>query len=393
VKLRRRRRNDELARARSELERHRRFTDAVFDSVDVGLVLLDEHGKYQTINKRHQDFMELAFPQGHGGVAGQVGLVYAEDGVRLLEHDEMPSLRAARGEEYDDVRMWVGSDPRTRRAISVSARAVRDDDGNFKGAALAYKDVTDYLRAIGAKDQFIATVSHEFRTPLTSIHGYISMMLEEQDELSEETVGYLRVVARNTDRLHRLVSDLLLSATHENQPVDIVRSMTDISELLRASVESARLTAQHAGVSVAVTTPAYVCVMADPQRFAQMVDNLVSNAVKYTLPGGRVEVVLTPYDDRVELSVSDTGIGISAADRERLFTRFFRSRDAEDRSIQGVGLGLSIVKQIVESHGGHVVVESTPGVGSTFTVSLPTDTLVVSDAPGPRQSSAGSAGR
>jgi signal transduction histidine kinase len=377
VRLRRRRPADELARALSALERQRRFADAIFDTVDVGLVLLDEHGNYQTINKRHQDFIDLAFPDGHAGRAGQSGLVYAEDGVRLLEREEMPSLRAARGEEYDDVRMWVGSAPRTRRAISVSARSVRDDAGDFKGAALAYKDVTDYLDAIRVKDQFIATVSHEFRTPLTSINGYVSMMLEEQDAFSEELVGYLKVVARNTDRLHRLVSDLLLSASHDNQPVDIVRSVTDISEIVRASVESARPAAEQGGVRLTVTTPAYLCVMADPQRFAQLVDNLVSNAVKYTLPDGRVDVVLAPMEDRVELCVADTGIGIGEADRERLFTRFFRAREAEDRSIQGVGLGLSIVKQIAESHGGAITVESTSGVGSSFRVSLPAGTAVV----------------
>jgi len=115
--------------------------------------------------------------------------------------------------------------------------------------------------------------------------------------------------------------------------------------------------------------------MADPQRFAQVVDNLVSNAVKYTPDGGSVSVLLTGHDDHVELAVTDTGIGIDPADRERLFTRFFRARNAEERSIQGIGLGLSITKKIVETHGGRIEVESDAS-GSTFRVWLPIDPVL-----------------
>ena len=125
------------------------------------------------MNRHHGALMPLAFPQGHAGQAGQLGEVYAEDGVAARAQHEMPTLRAARGEEFDDLRIWIGSDPLTRRACSVSARSVRDAAGPFVGAALAYKDVTDFLRSMRVKDDFVATVSHELRTPLTSIHGYV----------------------------------------------------------------------------------------------------------------------------------------------------------------------------------------------------------------------------
>ena len=174
------RRSRDLAAALEQLGHTRAFANAIFESVDVGLVLLGKDGEYLAMNRRHEDFMALAFPQGHTGKAGQLGEVYAEDGVRRLAQHEMPSLRAARGEEYDDIRMWVGSDPVTRRACSVSARSVHDADGTFVGAALAYKDVTEFLRSMGVKDDFVAMVSHEFRTPLTSIHGYVSLLLDER---------------------------------------------------------------------------------------------------------------------------------------------------------------------------------------------------------------------
>jgi signal transduction histidine kinase len=369
------RRSRELAAALEQLGHSRAFADAIFESVDVGLVLLGKDGEYLTVNRRHRDFMDLAFPEGHGGRAGQLGEVFAEDGVRRLARHEMPSLRAARGEEFDDIRMWVGSDPLTRRACSVSARSVRDRDGNFVGAALAYKDVTEFLRSMGVKDDFIAMVSHEFRTPLTSIHGYVSLLLEEEERLPPDDAHYLKVVARNTERLHRLVTDLLSSAQHDGRPMDIVRTPTNISEIVRASVESARPAAEEKDLALTVEMPSHLRIMVDPQRFAQVVDNLVSNAVKYTPAGGSVSVTLTGFDDHVELAVTDTGIGIDPTDRDRLFTRFFRTRDAEERSIQGIGLGLSITKKIVETHGGRIEVESSEE-GSTFLVWLPLDLVL-----------------
>ena len=372
-----RRRSDELAVANEQLANTRAFADAIFESVDVGLVLLDKDGAYLAMNRKHREFMALAFPVGHDGVAGQLGEVFAEDGVRRLARHEMPSLRAARGEEFEDIRMWVGADPVTRRACSVSARSVHDGDGRFVGAALAYKDVTDFLRSMGVKDDFVAMVSHEFRTPLTSIHGYVSLLLDEQERLHPEDVHYLQVVARNTDRLHRLVTDLLSSAQHDGRPMELERAPTNICEIVRASFDSARPAAEAKSLDLSVQVPSHLRIMVDPQRFAQVVDNLLSNAVKYTPAGGRVTVTLVGHDDHVELTVADTGIGIDPAERDRLFTRFFRTRDAEERSLQGVGLGLSITKKIVETHGGRIDVESSTE-GSTFRVWMPLD-LVLAD--------------
>jgi signal transduction histidine kinase len=221
-------------------------------------------------------------------------------------------------------------------------------------------------------------VSHEFRTPLTSIHGYVSLLLDERDRLHPDDVHYLKVVARNTERLHRLVTDLLASAQQDGRPMEIDRSPTNVCEIVRASVESARPAAEDKDLSLTVEMPSYLRIMVDAQRFAQVVDNLVSNAVKYTPAGGRVAVTLAGFDDHVELAVEDTGIGIDPADRDRLFTRFFRTRDAEERSIQGIGLGLSITKKIVETHGGRIDVESSDQ-GSTFRVWLPLDLILAED--------------
>ncbi|WP_296607317.1 ATP-binding protein [Nocardioides sp.] len=352
------------------IEHQRRVSQAIFDTVDVGLLLLDRDGGYEGMNRRHAEFMRLAYPDGHSGRAGELGAVYDATGARELAREEMPTYRASRGEEFEDVRMWIGRDPLTRRALSVSARRVENDAGQLAGASLAYKDVTDYMKALRVKDEFVASVSHELRTPLTSIVGYVNILLE-RDDLPPDVVAQLEVVARNTGRLHRLVADLLHTARTDEGQLPVVRTPIDLAAIVRDCVAAVASTAARNGVTVELEGPESLVVLADEERMGQVVDNLVSNAVKYTLAGGRVHVQLGIDGDRAELCVTDTGIGIAPADRDRLFTRFFRSRQAQERSIQGVGLGLSITKSIVESHGGRIEVTSELDTGSVFRVRLP----------------------
>ncbi|GCD88473.1 cell wall metabolism sensor histidine kinase WalK [Nocardioides sp. LS1] len=359
----------EVDRALGTIEHQRRVAEAILDTVDVGLVLLDRDGGYQSMNKQHADFMQLAFPAGHSGRAGQLGSVYHPDGTPVAT-EEMPSYRASHGEEFDDCRIWCGDDPLTRRALSVSARSVRDQAGNFAGAALAYKDVTDFMRALSVKDEFVASVSHELRTPLTSISGYVDLLLERED-LPAEAMRQLEVVDRNGDRLRRLVADLLHTAQVDDGPLHVVRTTTDLARIVRDAVQAATPVAAASDIIIKLEAPERLELVVDAQRMAQVVDNLVSNAIKYTSRGGEVRVRLEVDSDRVELCVTDTGIGIDAGDRDRLFTRFFRSREAAERSIQGVGLGLSITKDIVESHGGRIEVDSEVGRGSEFRVRIP----------------------
>jgi len=366
------RHRERLAEALHLIDHQSRVADAILDTVDVGLVLLDADGRYESMNRRHRDFMQLAYPDGHRGVAGQAGLVYGEDGSTLLAPDQMPTSRASRGEEFDDCRIWVGDDPMTWRALSVSARAVRDRNGQFVGAALAYKDVTEFMRALRVKDEFVASVSHELRTPLTSIRGYVDL-LRERDDLPDDASHFLGVVARNAERLGRLVADLLHSAQVDLGPMQVVRTRGDLAHIVREAVSAAAPVATVAGVTVESEVPDELVVMMDRDRMRQVVDNLVSNALKYTPHGGRVSVHLRQDGERVELAVHDTGIGIAGPDRDRLFTRFFRARQAAERNIQGVGLGLSIARSIVESHGGRIEVDSQPGEGSVFRVRVPRD--------------------
>ncbi|GAB2456545.1 hypothetical protein GCM10027062_40990 [Nocardioides hungaricus] len=359
-----------LAAANQLIERQRRMAEAVFDSVDVGLILLDRDGRYESMNRRHRDFMALAFPDGHDGLAGQLGDVYAEDGLTLLAQEEMPTHRAVRGEQFDDCRIWVGADPIVRRALSVSARSVRDPAGELTGAALAYTDVTDYMRALAVKDEFVASVSHELRTPLTAVLGYLELLADRPD-LPAEVLEQVAVAQRNAVRLRALVSDLLQVAQAGEGGLQVARTPTDLGALLRDAVEAALPVAQAGEVGVAVRAEDRLVAMVDEQRLRQVVDNLLSNALKYTDAGGSVSVEARRAGGTVEIEVADTGIGIAPEDLDRLFGRFVRGRTAQERMVPGAGLGLNIVRAIVQAHGGEVRVASEVGAGSRFTVALP----------------------
>ncbi|MBZ5739833.1 sensor histidine kinase [Nocardioides mangrovi] len=360
----------EAQRALQALADQRRDTDAIVEAVDVGLVLLDEDGGVRLRNRRQESIDAAKYPSGRG--RGLPEHVYDQDARTPLPMLALPSTAAAGGAEFDDFRIWVGADPRTRRALSVSARQVVDGTGERTGAVLAYKDVTDLMRALTVKDDFIALVSHELRTPLTSIYGYVTM-LAEQDDVPEPMRRQVEVIARNTARLKTLVEDLLQAAQVAAGELRIRPVPADLAMLAREAAESAMPAADAAGVQLSADLPTSLPMTVDPVRMAQVLDNLVSNAVKYTQPDGWVRVEGHALSDRVEIRVADSGIGIRPDELVELFRNFFRTEEASHRAVQGVGLGLSISRTIVEAHGGRIDVSSQPGRGSVFTVVLPVE--------------------
>jgi len=280
-------------------------------------------------------------------------------------------VRVAAGEEFDDLMIWVGADPLTQRALAVSARAFLGAHDEFSGTVLAYADVTDYVRAVDARDHFVAAVSHELRTPLTSVLGHLELLADSPD-LPSSLVGRVEVIARNATRLQELVGDLLQSAQLADGRLAITRVPLNLSLLVVDAVEAVSPLARTAGLDLRLDVPEVAVVArADGQRLRQVVDNLLSNAVKYTEPGGSVALRLRQTASTIEISVTDTGIGVAPDEVDRLFRPFFRGANATERQVPGAGLGLNIVRGIVEAHGGQIHVDTTLGAGSTFRVELP----------------------
>jgi signal transduction histidine kinase len=224
------------------------------------------------------------------------------------------------------------------------------------------------------KEEFFALVSHELRTPLSSIVGYVELLLEESEDgdLTEaERQRFLAIVDRNARRLQRLVGDLLFVARLEAGKLDLQLTDVDLSLTAREAIDTARQLADREGISLHEQIAAGLSMHGDGDRLGQVIDNLLSNALKFTPDGGEVGLRLFALDGNAQLEVWDTGIGIPATEQPRLFERFFRASSATDAAVPGVGLGLSITKAIVESHGGRLSFTSEEGRGTTFRVHLP----------------------
>jgi signal transduction histidine kinase len=221
------------------------------------------------------------------------------------------------------------------------------------------------------KDEFVALVSHELRTPLTSIRGYLELMIEQEAaEFTDEQNRYLGVVDRNSERLLRLVDDLLFIAHAEAGKLDLRIDALEIADVLDAAVQAAQPAARAKGISLALSLEGRASLAGDRARLGQLLDNLLSNAIKFTPPGGKVTVSSRLENGVVRLEVADDGPGMSEPESARLFERFYRTNSATRQAIPGTGLGLSIARAIVEAHGGTISCESAMGVGTTFIVTL-----------------------
>lgn len=273
-----------------------------------------------------------------------------------------------------EVREWtyVRADG-THVPVQLSVTKRVDEKGNTTGYLFVASDVTQAREVSRLKDEFVGLISHELRTPLSSILGYLELMRDDDEHpLSKEQLQFLGVAERNAHRLLRLVGDLLFTAQVESGKFPLDSRELALGEIVVAAVESAGPTAGAAGISLTAEVPdTDGMVFGDPLRLAQAVDNLVSNAIKFTPRGGTVTVALALREKEAVVTVRDTGLGIAADELDKLFSRFFRATTATRNAVPGVGLGLVITKAIVTAHNGEMGVSSEEGVGTEFSLTLP----------------------
>ena len=346
---------------------HTQLLNGVLETVDVGVTALDADGRTVLMNSRQRINHALAGLSGDTDPGGDA-LVFGLDQVTKLAPAQRPTHRAMREESFSDVIVWVGAG-KDQRALAVCARALRDN-GRFAGTVLAYSDVTAVVNALNAKEDFVSSVSHELRTPLTSIIGYIDLALddaEEQDLQGPVRTG-LVVAQRNAERLLSLVSDLLTTASGT---INLTEADVDLAALVRMGLDSAQLRAEASGVRLVCDVAGALPVRVDAGRIQQVLDNLLSNGIKYSPDGGEVTVRAWAEEKWAFLEVTDTGIGMSPEDQSEVFTKFFRTGQVKKAAIPGVGLGLVITKSIVEAHNGRISFVSALGAGTTFRVELP----------------------
>ncbi|MDQ6834780.1 MAG: ATP-binding protein [Actinomycetota bacterium] len=261
---------------------------------------------------------------------------------------------------------------RDGRVLAVTAAPL---GSQAAGVVWTVRDVTERTRLERAKSEFVATASHELRSPLTSIKGFVELLGRNSEQLDARQREFVDIILRSTDRLVELVNDLLDVARIEADNVEISRRPIDVGEAVRevAELMGPRIGEKDQRLGIYVS-PALPLAMADPARIRQVIHNLLTNAHLYTEAGGRIHVGVEADRAWVRIVVADSGVGMTAGQRAHIFDRFYRAHGS-DASIPGTGLGLSIVKSLVELHEGEIEVESEPGRGTTFYVRLPAAVL------------------
>lgn len=366
------REREQRAAAAAESERSRFLLDIVLDSLAVGVIVTDPEGELVLMNRILRESPELSANGADPWEAYKSSPAFEADGLTPVPEDESTYNRVVRGERVSERLLWVGPPHGRQRALSISGSPVHTATGEHIANVIIITEVTDYLQALKAKDAFIGTVSHELRTPLTTVTGVLEVFEEHVDELPQDLARWLPVLQRNVTRQHVLVRDLLTAAGTRTGALLLERDTTNLGCVATEAVSALGAEAERKNIEIVLDVHSAVGSF-DPTRLSQVAENLITNAVRYTPPGGRVTVRTRTVGDELELVVSDTGVGISTADKERLFEQFFRSESARSSAIRGVGLGLPIVKAIVEAHRGRINIDSEPGEGTTVTVRLPRD--------------------
>ena len=356
---------ERLTAALRHASRQEQLLTEVLDTVDFGVLRIGADGEITFVNDALGRFQRRI--PGFGRPDGSE-TIFAADGETPLSSEDRPLARIVRGETFDDVVVWYSVSDSRRAALSLTARRMRDADGNPAGVVLVARDVTDERTALKARDSLVASVSHELRTPLTSIIGYLELVLDTED-LPENVHRQVDVAYRNSERLLGIVSGILAASTASRMSAEVTISpvLHDLGAVVRAAASDLTPIARERAIRIDVDevgdTPAFI----DPARVRQVVDNLISNAIKFNRDGGSITLNSATDGDVSWFLVRDTGIGLSPEDQDRLFERFFRA----ESGVAGTGLGLAISREIARAHGGDITVTSTKGVGTTFMVRLP----------------------
>lgn len=349
----------ELKQAEAELGRYA----AIVTSSDDAIVSKTLDGTITSWNTA----AERMFGYTAAEAIGQpITLIIAPD-LHQEEGDILGKLRRGiRIEHYETVRMRKDG---TKVAVSLSISPVKDSTGNIIGAAKIARDITERLELERRKDEFISIASHELKTPITTLKGFIQLLRRKFERRGlPEAVPTLTKMEAQVDRLTKLIDELLDVSKiqagrvdYEEEPVDLAALLGETVELLQASSPTHTL---H------IRGTHQVWMMGDKDRLGQVLTNLITNAIKYSPQANKVDLSLVASHTTVTLRVRDYGVGIPKAEQKNIFDRFYRVRDQHE-AFSGLGLGLYITHEIVKRHGGEITVESEEGQGSTFIVSLP----------------------
>lgn len=358
---------DRLTATLARRSRQERHTVEILNGIDTGIARFSLDGRLLTVNDAYTRLYGL---DPDDPMLPARAVEYTELRGMPVPLRERPFVRAMRGETFTDVSVWLFTAEGEWRALSITSKRLGATDDEDGGILLLVHDVTAITEAQRQREQLTAMASHELKHPLTVMIGNAELALDT-DELQPRTRERFESIIRAADRVLAMTDSMLSLSRKGVTGRDDVDDI-DLRQILIESVASFRAKAAAHKVTLDLRIDEVLPVVADGFRLRQVIDNLVSNAIKYTPGEGRVAVTGSVTGDAVSVTVRDTGIGIGEADLPNIMTPYFRTAEAKDTA-SGTGLGLGISHEIVAAHGGTLTIESEPGVGTTVALRLPAD--------------------
>jgi two-component system phosphate regulon sensor histidine kinase PhoR len=342
-----------------ELSHSNSSLKAILKAIPCAVVAVDREKKIVMFNSMAKDF--FAMPVDSEGK-------YFIESVRYVSMEKMIDLALSTKKNVEEERPIVSLEDESIYRVTAAPIKIQN---KVSGAVLLAQDITDIRHLEMMRRDFAANVSHELKTPLTVINGFLETIKTEKDLDMETRDKFLDIISMETDRLSRLIEDVLTLSEIETGVLSRQEAVK-LDERIGKSVQLLRKKAEEKDILLETNLNCEkASVLGNADRVTQMAINLIDNAIKYTPKGGKVVVSTNKTGDNCLITVEDSGIGISMEDQRRLFERFYRADKSRSRELGGTGLGLSIVKHIVSSMNGRVLVKSAPGNGSVFTVILP----------------------
>jgi two-component system, OmpR family, phosphate regulon sensor histidine kinase PhoR len=341
-----------------EVTRDEAQLGAVLEAMVEGVLVVDTRSTILLANSRLRELFDV-----HGEIAGRPLL----EGVRNADLDAILAESAATDETVARSIALPGPNHRTLQVLAARFPS----EGDRTGTVTVLHDTTELMRLEEVRRDFVANASHELRTPLAAIRGFAETLLESATLSPEDQKAYLEIIHRHTQRLSSLVEDLLELSTIESRTLKLEIAPVDVARTAENLIADSRLRLEERRIAASLRSDGRPLALADARALDQVLGNLLDNALKYTEPGGSIEIAVAERLGRVRVSVADSGIGIPPEDTNRIFERFYRVDRARSRALGGTGLGLSIVKHLVQAMGGEISVKSALGKGSTFAFTLP----------------------
>lgn len=336
--------------------------ESVLDNMINGVVMIEESGKIVLMSRRAEILLGFSADE-------LVGRHFAEAKQQYELSQMIQEGLTVREHIRDEITFYFPEE----RLLELNIVPIYHQAGvEFGGVLLVLQDVTAIRRLERMRSEFVANVSHELKTPIAAVKGFAETLLGGVVKDEETTRSFLQIIFDESDRLNRLIGDILELSKIESRRVPLYFSPVEVDTFVAKTITLMETEANRKSIHLDINVEGGLYVEADEDRLRQILMNLLANGINYTPEGGKVTLTVEGIDeDHIRILITDTGIGIPKKDLPRIFERFYRVDKARSRSSGGTGLGLSIVKHLVELHKGNISVTSTVGVGSTFIIELP----------------------